>query len=487
MKCRHIFLIVFWVCLASETLAGPSDPALAQLKQSYESSLADSREPISDFQKRYIEELEKLSARAQSGGNLEEMMAIKEELSGFESGPGSSLAQYPGVAKLRGIYDTNIALLESEAARNHEKALNQYIAGVAKVVSALTSAGKIEEALAVNEIKSALSEELASLKSVGTDLSGGVALENSLTPSNTATSFVRDVELIPAVEGKSGRLRSFGSLRFGKEVLPEEIREVDDFVKVYAYHICWIGVRENGEVFIHYIAPNAQTIHSMEDSSIELISRGHDGWVVNRRNEFWRAAEPERVVDLKRKPDGILGSHCGGLAYWSDGSSITSGSQFTSSKRIPPPEDFLEDMIGAGSGESTMIAIDSNGTPRGWNLDNGEPVVFEGISGIVEFEVGKGHAVARMADGSIDTFSTGGKAVDWDVSTMSFPADFEGVPAKVRAGGHASAIQRANGAWVAWGPNAALNKAVSSASVAVDLDLYGTATDGYAIWIESVD
>jgi hypothetical protein len=459
-----------------------SEPSLDQLKQAYEESREAAMQPVLDFQSRYTEELQKLADKAQMSGKLEEMLAVKEEIAGYQSGPISNLNQFPEVAKLREIYETNLAPLEAVAIEGNTVALQEYLTGVTTLVAQLTSAGKIDEALAANEVKQSLTAELAALQSA-------VSLP-PVAPADSSGSnsiFVSEIETIPGLRGKAGRLRSVGTLRDGEVVLPEEVLEMDDFVKVYVFMSCWVAIRENGTAFIKYIRPNVLTIHTAEERSLEMISRGHDSWVMNSRNDFWRTSEPNSVVDLKKKPDGIIGSHCAGLAYWKDGSVVTWGSQFAANRQTPPPADFFQGAIGAGSGGSTMIAVDQGGTLRGWDIHTGSPIAFDGVSGVIELESGRGHVVTRKADGTVETFPTRTNAMEWDSATMTVPADLGGVPARVRAGGHSSAIQRTDGTWFAWGPNPDLNEAVKSAGIAIDLDIYGVSGDGFVIWIEPVN
>ncbi|MEM7601669.1 MAG: hypothetical protein AAF357_09665, partial [Verrucomicrobiota bacterium] len=460
-----------------------SDPSLEDSKVTYLQSVAEAKRPVLEFQQRYVEELDNLAKQAQLAGQLEEMLAIKEEIEGFKSGPGSNLAGYPAAAKLRGIYDSNLGPLEATAKEKISAALKQHIAEVSGLVSSLTSAGNIDEAMAANKVKQSLVVELASLESVDS-----TSVNETSTTTASASEFVADVQTVPALRGKAGRLRAFGNMRFGGKVLPEELQEIDDFVRVYAYHTGWIGIRGDGKAVTTYIKQKDLSIQIFEERSPQIISRGHDGWIVNRRNEFWRAVEPERAtIDLKSEPAGILGCHCAGLAYWFDGEAVVWGSQFAPDKKIPPPEGFFRDVIGAGSGNSTMIAIDEGGTLRGWDIVAGEPVTFEGISNVVELESGKGHAIVRKSDGELVTFPTRPDLEDWDRNSMSVPIDFGGVAARIRAGGQTSAIQRTDGTWFAWGPSNSLNETINSIGVAIDLDVFSSNSESYAIWIEPVE
>lgn len=472
LVCSQLFPLIF---------AAEEQGSLEKLENAYQEMLAKAEAPVFGFQQRYEEELKKLAVEAQKAGKLDEMLAIKKEISDFRERPPSNLNPFPDVANLRRIYDANLVKLRTEAAKESNSALQKYIGAVSEIVSELTSSGDIDGAVQVNALKQSLIAQLASRQP-------GTIQPQPLSPAQSPpnTVFVGDVDTIPGLQGKSGRLRSFGKFTIGEEILPPEAADIDDFVKVYAYDRSWVGLRENGSVFIKYIRPNVLTVHTSEVRSIEKISRGHDGWIVDRGDQFWRVADPVKALDLVDTPAGILGCHCAGLAYQSDGSFVTTGATFGPGKRVPPPEDFFEGIIGAGSGANTMIAIDPGGTLRGWETDPGQETTFEGITGVMEFEAGRDHAVIRRADGTIQTFSISSRISGWDPS-MDVPSDLGGIVARIRAGGNASAIQRTDGTWLSWGPNTDLNNAVRAAGVAIDLDLFGSGSGGYAIWIEPVE
>jgi hypothetical protein len=482
MKTTVLWVLLLPALFLSVPSANAEEPTSAEaLKQAYEARAALANKPVTDFERRYLEELEKLAKGAQGAGQLEKLLAIQKEMKEFRSGPAATLNQFPAVAKLRGIFDSRLPALEAKAVKGRSLALQLYIDGVGKLVTELTTAGKIDVAVEMNELKQKLTIELASLQTSGRSELGTAPV----AVSDASSMFVAEVQTIPGLSGKSGRLRSAGTFTTGEVVIPPEAEKIDDFVRVYAYDRSWVGIREDGSAFIKYIRPIKRTVHIVEERSVDRISRGHDGWIVNRRDEFWRICEPDNVFDAPKTPDGIVGCHCAGIAFRADGMMETGGSQFAPNRKIPPPEGFFDGVVGACSGALTMLAVDPGGTLRGWQIDVGQPISFDGVSGVVEIESGRSHAIVRKGDGSIETFAIHNHANAWDPS-MVVPADLGGTVARVRAGGQTSAIQRTDGSWLAWGPNPTVNDAVKSAGLAIDLDVYGQ-SNGYAIWIEPVE
>ncbi|MEM6916197.1 MAG: hypothetical protein AAF491_06475, partial [Verrucomicrobiota bacterium] len=349
------------------------------LKRSYEESAALANKPVADFQRRYLEELEKLAKEAQAAGRLEELLVIQTETKEFRVGPAENLDQFPGLTKLRGIYDSSLPALKAKAVEGQAQALQKYLNGISGLVAAWTSEGKIDEAVELNKLKQKLTVELATLRDSG----GQDSLTNATAEADPPTMFASEVTTIPGLNGKSGRLRSVGAFSIGEEVIPPEAEEIDDFVRVYAYDRSWVGIREDGSAFIKYIRPIKLTVHTTELRNVERISRSHDGWIMTKRNEFWRIADPVKVYDTPKEPHGLIGGHCAGLAFRSDGMAATGGAGYGPDNKLPPPEGFFEGVVGACSGAVTIIAVDPGGTLRGWEIDTGQPYSFDGISGVV--------------------------------------------------------------------------------------------------------
>lgn len=149
-------LAVVSVCRAQEVT---TETVLSQYLTIYEQNLAQIGkrydEKLAEWPKLYVRELAAIQKRAQTAGDLEAWMAIQSELERFERDRevrAPNLVATPDLLReIQSRYqDSDTKLL---AARNSETtALNdKYVSALGRLQSGLTKAGKIPEALKVNE------------------------------------------------------------------------------------------------------------------------------------------------------------------------------------------------------------------------------------------------------------------------------------------------------------------------------------------------
>ena len=221
----------------------------------------------------------------------------------------------------------------------------------------------------------------------------------------------------------------------------------------------------------------------IDDAVIRLVGRGYDPWTVGEANELRRENENVTFPFENENPDGITGSHTGGIAWWKDGTISTGGSAFPDGRFGKPPPEFFKGAKMAQGCSQGLFAVTGGGNVLGWDLREKKLSQFPDLTGIVEMEAGHQHGVFRSADGSVavrDFRGTKGHE-------RAFPPDELPIAVSVRAGHHMSAIRKLDGTWLAWGPNPALVDAVKKAGKATDLDIVGNSDKGYVIWIEPVD
>jgi len=77
--------------------------------------------------------------------------------------------------------------------------------------------------------------------------------------------------------------------------------------------------------------------------------------------------------------------------------------------------------------------------------------------------------------------------VESTVSPETQPPSDLGEAVAVRAGGQASAVQRPDGTWRAWGPGEFAVAQVNQTGLALDLGVYFGGQAEYLIWIEPND
>lgn len=153
----------------SATAAGDPDAELAAIEVMREASLEAARQPLKDLAGKYRDALEKKRAVAQEGGDLERLMAVKEELALLDAGDSSAPPpKVADLAKLRQVYREQQAKLAPQVDTAVLAVERQYAKGLENLVIELTKAGKPIEATRVRAQLDALIKEIQARKTKDT-------------------------------------------------------------------------------------------------------------------------------------------------------------------------------------------------------------------------------------------------------------------------------------------------------------------------------
>lgn len=166
-----VLMFLLFFCLAAESLvAAPFD----ELKEACGKSLQKLDERVlasrMDFVSAYRKDLEKMEEAAKNKGDLDGVMAVKEERKLLDEAKGiiipedeSAPTAYAGLKELRKKYNSFYEKMESGNKIEAEKIYKNYITGMEAMKVLLTKDGKFEEALAVKaEIEKVLKEQMSS-------------------------------------------------------------------------------------------------------------------------------------------------------------------------------------------------------------------------------------------------------------------------------------------------------------------------------------
>ena len=178
LKTRVIFLCLLASTTVSTSLADQNTiPELDALKKEYDSQLnVQIRKPfdtaVADLNQKYTGALNRALDIAKQAGNLDESLALKNEIDRIERGKGVAErddAKEPDRLKqLRESYRLALAKLAQDRAKNLAPLNEAYMKHLDLLVSALTKEGKLDQAQAVNGAE----KEIPSVSSIGVAIDG---------------------------------------------------------------------------------------------------------------------------------------------------------------------------------------------------------------------------------------------------------------------------------------------------------------------------
>jgi hypothetical protein len=141
------------------------DPTVAALDASFTEQYETAGQPLRDLRAKYFEKVEEWMLQSQKNGDLEAVIAAKEEIKTVDLEEERHLTKWPGLQRLRNIYDSSMEKLMIDVNAERTRLQGPYREALQREVERLTREGKIEEAKRVaekmTEFDRAVSQEAA--------------------------------------------------------------------------------------------------------------------------------------------------------------------------------------------------------------------------------------------------------------------------------------------------------------------------------------
>ena len=138
-----------------------ADDEVTSLERRYEQALDLARQPIRTLEARYVEELKKLAARIQQSGDLDGALLARDEIENFAVEKERDFAGLPELARLREVYEENLARFEAEVLEKQADVARQAMQQLEALRISLTKAGELEQAQRADARLKALAEQWA--------------------------------------------------------------------------------------------------------------------------------------------------------------------------------------------------------------------------------------------------------------------------------------------------------------------------------------
>lgn len=160
-----------------EEEAGPRDPAdlphaIGELYQLYRKAMARAEEPILRLDASYRERLELLQQETQESGDLEGVLAIREEVRRTEENRPGEGSELPELARLQQVYHEHAEKLESEVLPQRIRIEEAFQESLEEVIADSTREGKLEDAVAGKRVLDASAVRLAEWRRILPTMSG---------------------------------------------------------------------------------------------------------------------------------------------------------------------------------------------------------------------------------------------------------------------------------------------------------------------------
>jgi hypothetical protein len=166
---KHAFLLLF--ALALLTFVGSAQeqtvpiPELNALNQEYDARLTVADGPylvaVAELNKKYLARLDLEKKTAQQGGKLDEAIAIDNEKNVIKSSdvvPVQNDEKSPALLKkMHAVYRTELAKVTLARDQKSKPLRDDYAKKLEELVTSLTKAGKLQEAMTVRKFRESLS------------------------------------------------------------------------------------------------------------------------------------------------------------------------------------------------------------------------------------------------------------------------------------------------------------------------------------------
>lgn len=466
------------ILTASDVTAPEGD--LEELNDLFDSFSIKKEELIAPFDEqranllaKYIGAITGLLKEATDSANLDRAVRLREEIERLQK-KNFVLEPLPTEASkelrtYRHIFETErdkIGVRELREMYTLHKALAEK---VQELESSLTRETRIDDALVVRSFREKLE---AAIASAGTSIASEPVSEANLLR-------------LKQLKEKGGKLKVSGIFSPSISAVIPELEELPtDFVKVYAFRSCWIGLRANGASFVLTLNRERTEAVPSDDLGIKLVTKGFDPWVYTRDRTLHRLISWDlNYSTFLSSPVAVAGGHATGLMLGSRGKAELR--DFISPGQVAiPDESLIKTVKDLYSTKHSFLVVDRENKGHAWDMRKGVeiPVSVLETSEVIKGDGGNSHYIILDQKGDVKVFDVSG-----GLGTMeSVPSEAVGA-IEVQAGGLMNAVQHGNGRWIAWGPSKVLVEQVPLIGPTLDLDLYYGEEAEFIIWIEPLE
>ena len=153
-------IVAGWLAMSLSSAAEEGKQTLEKVATEFELRRLEVREPIREFEAKYVGQLSALVNRAQSEGDLALVLATKKEINSFQSAERVSTDAFPELQRLRDLYEEHSKKLNAQEALSMATLTKGYQDRLVKLQESLTKDGRFEEAVAVSEVVKAMDSEV---------------------------------------------------------------------------------------------------------------------------------------------------------------------------------------------------------------------------------------------------------------------------------------------------------------------------------------
>ena len=383
--------------------------------------------PINAWREKYLVELNKLKARVQAAGDLDQLLVLNQEL----EQPGSTQVAppYTALKRLQGVYIQRSGQIEKSVAEKQRKLLLGHRQKLKALQTQLTQAGSIDDALLVKAAVGEVEDEIRSLSS---------------SPVAGASS-PRHRAVRPKGNKRPGRLIAFGSYANGDPVvIPDELQN-KLFVKAVAGYDHWMVLGPNGQVFAK--PSDHKKVPEDVKPAVDISCGRHmnvilhaDGTITGVGGSDHTKTIPEGLKNVRQVATG----HSMNVALLADGTMVPFGYMLRDA-RYPNTRNILRGGVKVACGTHDFFILRRDGTIESSGL-TGKPSERKTSdwTNIVDIYAGAStHGILGLdRDGKVHESGVG--EIPKEIS------EAEGIR-QIRTGSLGGAVQLADGTWMVWG------------------------------------
>ena len=419
---------------------------LDTVKTEYDVGIAEIEVPLAEWRQKYVAQLQQLKARVQTAGDLDQLLAINQQI---EDPSAEVNERYAALKRINGIYHARRGQLEKAGLAERKKAMGLYRQKLMALQTRLTQAGNIDEAL---EVKSAVTQ----IEGEMTSMSSGRPAPRANVRIPGGDRFNRQPGSL-VIEGSKDHDEQ------GDMSLPVDA-DGHAFVRVFAWGNYYYAVTAKGEVFGR---PDPHSDHKVPQGMKPVVDIGmarhvsgmlhSDGSITPTPNTHCGPLFPKTKDVVK-----VSGGHNINGALRRNGELLIYGYALRETPFAKSP--LLNEVIDFGVAEKWVIIKNRAGKINAIKADgdlwDNPP---EGLENVVQ--------MAPASVGGCLFLTKEGKVISWQVPQP--PADL-GPVRQIRSGSRMFAAQKADGTWVIWGHEAIaknMNKALDRMGPLKDLAL----------------
>ena len=192
-----LMILSFFILLGSETYSQELENSSSEVERQLAIALAKAKEPLHQFELNYLENLKKAQKEAQ-------VLAVQKERSDYNEPGDRDFAKFPGLQRLRGIYEDNYPGLQNEVSLQISEVYRRFLPMLEAEIRELTRNGNLDMALALSRRKDEITLEMARLeKELSTEVNPEEGNEKVVWEFKTASGVekMREMEVNSTEEG----------------------------------------------------------------------------------------------------------------------------------------------------------------------------------------------------------------------------------------------------------------------------------------------